>query len=399
MARGASGASAPRRAAGTSPRVHTAEAVAAHCRAAIVAAGPACVAVKLQLACFERLGAPGWEALEQTVAVARDHGLLVIADGKRGDVPVTARAYAQALVGETDGPFGPVDGLGADAFTANPLLGRDSLEPLIDAAAAAGAGCFLLVRTSNPGAGELQDEGDPPLHERLARMADELGASQTGDCGLSLVGAVTGATQPALLGRLRELMPRAVFLLPGVGAQGGRVEDLGPAFAPHPAAGLVTASRSIVNAHAERGGDPRRGRRGRGRGAARRRVGAVAALSSASPFWGRIAMAHRGRRSTARLLAPLALVLAAVAVLLVIQASKGSRRRLQGQRGQDHVDRAAAPLRRPSSAFGRSYTVKLNDTLGLISEKTGVSVERLEELNPELDPQNLIVGQKIKLRE
>jgi orotidine-5'-phosphate decarboxylase len=241
---------------GTLARVDTAVAVSDHCRAAIVAAGTACVAVKLQLACFERLGAPGWEALEQTVAVARDHGLLVIADGKRGDVPVTARAYAQALVGETSGPFGPVEGLGVDAFTANPLLGRDSVEPLIDAAAAAGAGCFLLVRTSNPGAAEIQDEGDPPLHERLARLTDELGAAQTGECGLSLVGAVTGATQPALLGRLRELMPRAVFLLPGVGAQGGRVEDLRAAFEPHPAAGLVTASRSIVNAHAERGGEP-----------------------------------------------------------------------------------------------------------------------------------------------
>jgi orotidine-5'-phosphate decarboxylase len=237
-------------------RVDTAEAVADHCRAAIVAAGPACVAVKLQLACFERLGAPGWDALERTVAVARDHGLLVLADGKRGDVPVTASAYAQALVGETPGPFGPVPGLGVDAFTANPLLGRDSLEPLVDAAAAAGAACIVLVRTSNPGAAELQDEGDPPLHERLARLADELGASLTGDCGLSLVGAVTGATQPALLGRLRELMPRAVFLLPGVGAQGGRVEDLEAAFRPHPAAGLITASRSIVNAHAERGGEP-----------------------------------------------------------------------------------------------------------------------------------------------
>jgi len=237
-------------------RVHTAEAVAAHCRAAIVAAGPACVAVKLQLACFERLGAPGWEALESTVAVARDHDLLVIADGKRGDVPVTAKAYAQALVGETDGPFGAVAGLGVDAFTANPLLGRDSLEPLIEAAAAASAGCFVLVRTSNPGAAELQDEGDPPLHERLARLADELGKGHTGDCGLSLVGAVTGATQPELLARLRELMPRAVFLLPGVGAQGGRVEDLAAAFKPHPAAGLITASRSIVNAHSERGGEP-----------------------------------------------------------------------------------------------------------------------------------------------
>jgi len=237
-------------------RARTAEAVVEHCRGAIVAAGPVCVAAKLQLACFERLGAPGWDALEQTVAIARDHGLLVLADGKRGDVPVTARAYAQALVGETAGPFGPVAGLGVDAFTANPLLGRDSLEPLVQAAASAGAGCFVLVRTSNPGAAELQDEGDPPFHERLARLVGEIGEPHTGESGLSLVGAVTGATEPALLGRLRELMPRAVFLLPGVGPQGGRVEALGAAFSPHPAAGLVTASRSIVNAHADRGGEP-----------------------------------------------------------------------------------------------------------------------------------------------
>ena len=238
--------------------MRTAEAVAAHCRLAIEAAGPACVAVKPQLACFERLGAPGWEALEATVAAAREYGLLLLADGKRGDVPVTARAYAQALVGETPGPFGPVPGLGVDAFTANPLPGRDSLEPLVEAAAAAAAGCFVLVRTSNPGAAELQDEGDPPLHERLAELVRELGAGHVGDCGLSLVGAVTGATQPDLLARLRELMPRAVFLLPGVGAQGGRVADLGAAFAPHPAAGLVTASRSIVDAHTDSGGDPAR---------------------------------------------------------------------------------------------------------------------------------------------
>ena len=224
--------------------------------AAINAAGDACVAVKLQLACFERLRAAGWRALERVAAIAREAGLLVLADGKRGDVPVTARAYAQALVGETRGPFGTVAGLGVDAFTANPLLGRDALEPLVDAAAAAGAGAFLLVRTSNPGAAEIQDQGDEPLHERLARLVDELGADHVGECGLSCVGAVTGATRPELLTRLRELMPRAIFLLPGVGAQGGRVEELGPAFAPHAAAGLVTASRSIVDAYAERGGDP-----------------------------------------------------------------------------------------------------------------------------------------------
>jgi orotidine-5'-phosphate decarboxylase len=235
----------------------TAEAVAHHCALAIAAAGPSCVAVKPQLACFERLGSYGWAALEQTVAAAHEQDLIVIADGKRGDVSQTAKAYGQALVGHTHGPFGEVAGLGADAFTANPLLGRDALEPLLQAADAAAAGCFVLVRTSNPGAAEIQDEpAGAPLRAKLARIVDELGADRVGSAGLSDVGAVTGATRPELLAELREQMPRAVFLLPGVGAQGGRAEDLAPAFAPHPAAGLVAASRSIVDAHAEAGGDP-----------------------------------------------------------------------------------------------------------------------------------------------
>jgi orotidine-5'-phosphate decarboxylase len=191
------------------------------------------------------------------VEATHDAGLLLIADGKRGDVPVTAKAYAQALVGETPGPYGPVQGLGADAFTASPLLGRDALEPLVEAAAERRAGCFVLVRTSNPGAAEVQDEPrDSPLHERLARIVDELGRAHRGASGLSAVGAVTGATRPDLLERLRDLMPHAIFLLPGVGAQGGGVEDLGPAFKTHPAGGLIASSRSIVGAHKERGGDP-----------------------------------------------------------------------------------------------------------------------------------------------
>src|SRR4029077_3745493 len=105
----------------------------------------------LQLACFERLGAPGWSALADTVALARDYGLLVIADAKRGDVEVTAAAYAQAFLGETPTPFGPVPGLGADAMTVNPLLGLDSLRPLVDAARSRGPGGVLLGRPSNPG--------------------------------------------------------------------------------------------------------------------------------------------------------------------------------------------------------------------------------------------------------
>ena len=214
----------------------------------IEAAGPACAAVKLQLACFERLGAPGWAALAETCAAGRAAGLLVIADGKRGDVPHTAAAYAQALLGETDTPFGSVPGLGADAVTLNPLLGRDALEPLVRAARARGAGAFVLVRTSNEGAAEIQDaaEGGPPLRDRLARLVDALGADGVGESGLADVGAVVAATEPTLIERLRAAMPRAVFLLPGVGAQGGRAEMLGPAFAPGRAAALIATSRSIV---------------------------------------------------------------------------------------------------------------------------------------------------------
>lgn len=230
------------------PAERAAAAVAAHCRRLIERAGPACVAVKLQLACFERLGAPGWAALAEARAAAAEAGLLTIADGKRGDVPVTATAYAQALVGETPTPWGPVAGLGADAFTASPLLGLDALEPFVAAAESAGAAVFALVRTSNPGAADVEDLPAPerPLHERLAALVDALAHRLAGESGLSGMGAVVGATEPQRIARLRELMPRSIFLIPGVGAQGGRPELLGSAFAPGAAAALVAASRGIA---------------------------------------------------------------------------------------------------------------------------------------------------------
>lgn len=211
-------------------------------------AGPACVAVKPQLACFERLGAPGWTALAEVCEAARRAGLLTIADGKRGDVPVTAAAYAQALVGETPTPWGPVAGLGVDAFTANPLLGGDALEPLVAAAEEAGAGVFALVRTSNPGAADIEDLPAPerPLHERLAALVAGFAERLAGSAGLSGMGAVVGATAPEHIARLRELMPRSIFLMPGIGPQGGRPELLGAAFAPGPASGLIAASRGIA---------------------------------------------------------------------------------------------------------------------------------------------------------
>src|SRR6202043_2559510 len=133
-------------------------AVSAHCSLAIEATAEHCVAVKLQTACFERLGAPGWGALAEIVRRAREQGLLLIADGKRGDIDVTAAAYAQAFFGETPTPYGPVSGLGVDALTANPLLGADSLAPLVATARERSGGLFVLVRTSNPGAADIQDQ-------------------------------------------------------------------------------------------------------------------------------------------------------------------------------------------------------------------------------------------------
>jgi orotidine-5'-phosphate decarboxylase len=232
-----------------------AAAVAESCRSLIDRAGAACVAAKVQLACFERLGPPGWSALVSTIAAARDAGLVVIADGKRGDVPVSSVAYSQALFGSTPSPWGELPGLGVDAATVNPLLGGDSIDPMIDAAEASGGGVFCLVRTSNPGAADLFDAPAPdaPLYERIASLLTERSARLTGRSGLSGVGAVVGGTEPHHLARIRQLMPTAIFLVPGVGAQGGRVDDLGPAFGEHPASVLVTASRSIAGAP-----DPRR---------------------------------------------------------------------------------------------------------------------------------------------
>ncbi|MBK8294848.1 MAG: orotidine-5'-phosphate decarboxylase [Solirubrobacterales bacterium] len=228
-----------------------AEAVSHDCRRIIEAAGAACIAVKPQLACFERLGWPGWKALDEVCEAARGAGLLVVADGKRGDVPVTAKAYGQAMVGETQTAFGAVSGLDADAFTANPLLGADALEPLVAAAEATGSGVFALVRTSNRGAADVQDleTSEGPVHERLAGLVAGFSDRLAGaDSRLSGMGAVVGATAPEHIARLRELMPRAIFLIPGVGAQGGRPEDLGAAFRPGRAAAMIAASRSISGA-------------------------------------------------------------------------------------------------------------------------------------------------------
>ena len=210
------------------------------CREVIARAAPACVAAKIQLATFERFGGDGWWGFEEVAGAAADAGLLGIADAKRGDVDVTSRAYAEAFLRP------PVD-----ALTVNPSLGGDAVAPFVAAAEEGGRGIFCLVRTSNPGAADLQDlelAGGELWHERVARLVAGWGAPSVDASGLSAVGAVVGATVPERMGALRALMPQQVFLIPGVGAQGGRPEDLGAAFAGRPEAALVSASRSIIYA-------------------------------------------------------------------------------------------------------------------------------------------------------
>jgi orotidine-5'-phosphate decarboxylase len=206
------------------------------CRGIVDAVAEHAVAVKPQSAFFEAHGATGWAALADVCGYARGAGLLVIADAKRGDVPTTARAYVAALA--------PL----ADAVTVNPYLGRDSLEPFLKRD---GLGVFALVKTSNPGSADVQDlplEDGRPLWQHVAALVDRWGADFVGASGLSSVGAVVGATHPEVLETARSLLPRAVLLLPGVGAQGGRPDDLGPAFTAGPAGALVSASRSVIYA-------------------------------------------------------------------------------------------------------------------------------------------------------
>ncbi len=219
------------------------------CCGLIDAVAPHAVAVKPQLAFFEALGPADTVAFVETCAYARRAGLLVIADGKRGDVGSTARAYAAAyLEGEQ-----PV----ADALTVNPWLGRESIEPYLAAARRYGAGIFCIVKTSNAG-GEIQDltlSDGRPVWQHVAALVGEWGAELVGERGLSSVGAVVGATHPRAVSEARKLMPQAIMLLPGVGAQGAKPGDLARAFTSGPASALVNASRSINYAFRDSGDD------------------------------------------------------------------------------------------------------------------------------------------------
>ena len=196
--------------------------------------------VKPQSAFFERLGIPGLIALAQLMADAATLGLPVLLDAKRGDIGSTAAAYAEAYLGS--GVFA------SDALTVNPYLGLDALEPFFAAAEANDRGVFVLVKTSNPGSGDLQDlatVAGGTVHEVLAARLTERAARCRDDIGLSPIGAVVGATHPERLAGLRERLPYSWLLLPGFGAQGGSAAGIAPAYRADGLGALVSASRSL----------------------------------------------------------------------------------------------------------------------------------------------------------
>ena len=215
-------------------------------RGIIDAARDVVPAVKPQLAFYERYGIAGLQAYARTAAYAREAGLLVIADGKRNDIGATASAYAEAYLGASPAP-GDFD---ADALTVNPFLGRDGVQPFIDQADLNGRGVFVLVRTSNPSAADVQDlqVDGRPLYERIGELVESWGEKSRGRNGYSCVGAVVGATWPEQAARLRDLMPYTLFLVPGYGAQGAGAADVARCFDAHGHGALVNASRSIIYA-------------------------------------------------------------------------------------------------------------------------------------------------------
>jgi orotidine-5'-phosphate decarboxylase len=218
------------------------------CRGIIDAVAPHAVAVKPQLAFFEALGVEGIAALEELCGYARAAGLLVILDGKRGDIGSTARAYSAAYLEPREN--GGV-ALG-DALTVNPYLGPDSVEPYLAACRRHGAGVFCVVKTSNPGSADVQDlalSDGRPVWQHVARLVGEWGADLVGERGLSSVGAVIGATHPRAVGEARRLLPQSLLLLPGVGAQGATPGDVARAFTSGPASALVNVSRSVMYAY------------------------------------------------------------------------------------------------------------------------------------------------------
>jgi orotidine-5'-phosphate decarboxylase len=219
------------------------------CSRVIDVVAPLVPVVKPQSAFFEACGPAGMYALQRVLRKARQLGLISILDGKRNDIASTATAYADAALGgiKMVDRIHPV--WDSDALTVNPYLGRDAVEPFLESARRSGRGIFVLVRTSNPGAGQFQDlmcDGRP-VYVHVAEAVGQWTRENLAKCGLGDVGAVVGATYPAELQSLRKLIPQAPFLVPGFGAQGGAAKDVAEAFREDGLGAIINSSRGIIS--------------------------------------------------------------------------------------------------------------------------------------------------------
>ncbi len=217
-------------------------------------------AVKPQAAYYEMYGFEGVKVLEETIAYAKSKGMFVMTDGKRNDIGATMEAYATAHLGETDVFGEKIAAFDADALTVNGYLGSDGINPLLKVCGEKDKGIFVLVKTSNKSSGELQDmklENGNTVYAQMGEMCEKWGEELPGKYGYSGVGAVVGATYPAMLGELREKMPHTFFLVPGYGAQGGAADDVAPGFDKNGLGAIVNSSRGIMCAwQKEEGLDP-----------------------------------------------------------------------------------------------------------------------------------------------
>ncbi len=218
-------------------------------------------AVKPQCAYYELLGWEGVKCLAETISYAQEKEMYVITDGKRNDIGSTMQAYAAAHLGEIEIEGERCVPFGGDALTVNGYLGTDGIKPLLEVIGDnPDKGVFVLVKTSNPSSGELQDRKlgeNETVYAAMGDMCERWGAGKIGRYGYSKVGAVVGATYPAQLSELRARLPHTFFLVPGYGAQGGGAKDVAGAFDQNGLGGIVNSSRAVLTAWKKTGGDGR----------------------------------------------------------------------------------------------------------------------------------------------
>ena len=209
-------------------------------------------AVKPQIAFYEMFGIPGMKAFEETCKYAKQKGMIVIADIKRGDIGSTAQGYSNAYLGKTKIGEKEESIFDVDFVTVNPYMGTDCIKPFIEDCKKYDKGIFILVKTSNPSSGELQDvklENGEEVYVKVSKLVEEWGKDLRGEYGYSSIAAVVGATYPKQLKEIREIAPHTYFLIPGYGAQGGKVEDIALGFDKNGLGGIVNASRSLMCAY------------------------------------------------------------------------------------------------------------------------------------------------------